>query len=297
MRAIVVQRTGPPEVLTLEEVPDPTPGDREALIRVNVAGINRYDVLRRAGVYPGPTPFIPGADAVGIRADTGERVLITGVGGCYAELVTCPIEKIWALPESIDDMTAVALGVPYRTAWSAIVDAGKLERGQVLLVQAGGSATGQAAIDIGVHLGARVYATGSRPKLDRIGSLGAQALPYNDPELAEIGAHVVFEPLGAETLASSVSALAKNGVVVVTGSLTGTQGTFDIPTLLRTGGRIQAASATDNPETMDHILELAARGKLRPAIDRELPLEDAAAAHQALEQRENFGKLILRVRG
>jgi len=296
VKAAVIHETGGPEVLRYEELPDPEPQQGEVLVRVSAVGVNRYDVNQRAGGASGaPFPLILGIDAAGIREDSGDRVLVTGVPGCYAELVAAPEDNVWRLPGEVDDATAAALGVPYRTAWWSLVDVGGLKSGQTLLVQGGSSATGQASIDVGRSVGATVYATGSEWKLERLRATGAEALAYDDPRLSELEADVVFDPIGGDTFARSVEALRRDGRLVTPGAVTSPQVSFNVWTLIGKRARIIGIGSAPAPrETVEKLIELAARGELRPVIDRELPLSEAAEAHRAIEAREVFGKVILR---
>ncbi len=291
----MIHETGGPEVLRYEDVPDPQPEPGQVLVRVGAIGVNRYDVNQRAGGASGPFPLILGVDAAGIQEDSGDRVLVTGVPHSYAELIAAPTDNVWRLPAEVDDRTAAALGVPYRTAWWSVVDVGGLRAGQTLLVQGGSSATGQAAIDVGRSVGATVYATASEWKLDRLRATGAEVLAYDDPQVVELGANVVFDPIGGDTFARSVQALGRDGRLVTPGAVTSAQVSFDIWDLVGKRARIIGIGSAPAPrETVEKLIELAARGELRPAIDRELPLSDAAEAHRAMENREVFGKIILR---
>ncbi len=293
MRAIVMHETGGPEVLQLEEVPDPEPGEGETLVRVEAAGVNHYDLNQRAGGARS-LPLILGSDAGG-TTERGQRVLVTGARGAYAELTVAPEQNDFALPDAVSTSVAAALGVPYRTAWWSIVDLGGLEEGDTLLVQAGSSATGQACVDVGRALGARVFATSSPGKHDRLRALGAEPLAYDDPQLDELGADVVFDPVGRPTFDRSVAALARDGRLVTPGALADPHVTFDVWTLMGKRGRILGTgSAPIVGETVNRLIELAAKGELTPVIDRELPLEQAAEAHRAIAARETFGKVILR---
>jgi NADPH:quinone reductase-like Zn-dependent oxidoreductase len=294
MRAVVLHETGGPEVLRLEEVPDPVPGEGEVLVRVQAVGVNRFDLNQRAGGAR-ELPLILGRDAAALREDTGDRVLLTGVPGTYAELVAAAEDKIWTIPDSLGAPQAAALGVPYRTAWWSIVDLGELAQGKTLLVQGGSSSTGQAAVDIGRALGARVVATGSPGKLDRLRELGAEALAYDDPGIEELGADVVFDPVGADTFERSVKALARDGRLVTPGAIGDSRVSFDVWSIVGKRARIIGiGSAPTERETLARLISMAADGRLRPVIDRELPLEHAAEAHRAIEARETFGKVILR---
>lgn len=294
MRAVVMHETGGPEVLRLEEVPDPEPGPGETLVRVEAAGVNHYDVNQRAR-DASRFPAILGRDAAGTRADTGGRVLVTGARGCYAELVAVPEERAWAIPDSLSAATAAAIGVPYRTAWWAIVELAGLAEGARLLVQAASSVTGQASVDIGRALGATVFATASAGKLDRVAALGAEAFAYDDPRVGGLEADVVFDPVGAETFATSVAAPAKGGRLVTPGAVGDPTVSFDVWNLVDKQARIIGiGSAPAARATLERLIALASDRRLRPVIDRELPLGQAAEAHRLIETREVFGKVILR---
>jgi NADPH2:quinone reductase len=294
VRAIVVHEAGGPAVLRLEEVPDPQPGESEVLVRVEAIGINHADLSRRAN-GAGPFPTILGYDAAGRRENTGERVLVTSTLGTYAELVAAKEENVFAIPDSLDAAAAAAIGVPYKTAWWALVDLGGLKQGDTLLVQGASTATGQASVDIGLSLGAKVYATSRAQKLDKVRALGAEALEYGDPKVRELEANVVFDPIGADTFSDSVEALAHEGVLVTPGAVGNPMVSFNLWTLMGKRGRIQGTGpARASRETMERLISLAGEGKLKPVIDRELPLEQAADAHRAIEARETFGKVILR---
>jgi NADPH:quinone reductase-like Zn-dependent oxidoreductase len=293
VRAIVLHETGGPEVLRLEEWPEPAAAAGEVLVHVEAAGINHRDLNLRAGAATG-LPRVLGSDAAGTTAD-GTRVLVTSGRGTYAGVTVAKEENVFPIPDTVSAPVAAALGVPYRTAWWAVVDLGELREGATLLVQSGSSATGQACIDIGHALGARVYATASPAKLERIAALGAEPFAYDDPRVAGLAADVVFEPVGAATFSRSVEALGPGGRLVTPGALGDPQVSFDVWTLMEKRGRILGTgSAPVVSETMRRLIELAAAGRIRPAIDRELPLEQAAEAHRAIEARETFGKVILR---
>jgi len=297
MRAIVIHQGGGPDVLKLEEVPDPAPSDGRVLVRVEAAAVNHFDINQRmAPEMTGTTPpFTPGVDAAGTRLDTGERVLVTGAPGAYAELLAAPAEKIRPIPDSLDSARAAGLGVAYKTAWASLADA-KLKAGETLLVQAGSSGTGQAAIDIGRHLGAKVYATASPSKHNRLRELGAEALAYDDERIPELKAAVVFDPVGGEGFERSLAALASGGRLVTPGALDTPLVSINLWAVI--GKRLRiigtgAASVTS--AQLDQLIELAAKGALRgPVIDRELPLEQAAEAHRLIENRETFGKVVLK---
>src|SRR5262249_55284960 len=125
MKAIVIHHGGGPEVLELEDVPDPEPNGK-VLVRVEAAAVNHFDLNQRAAPEQTGTspPFTPGLDAAGTRTDTGERVLVTGAPGAYAELLAAPVDNVRPIPDSLAASSAAALGVVYKTAWAALADAG-----------------------------------------------------------------------------------------------------------------------------------------------------------------------------
>jgi NADPH2:quinone reductase len=209
VRAVVIHETGGPEVTRVEDIPEPEPGEAEVLIRVQAAGVNRFDLNQRAGGAP-RLPLVMGSTgiAAGERVDAGERVLAAAVKGNYAEFVAAPEASVFQLPDGVDATVAAAFATPYRTAWWGLVGRAGLEQDEKLLVQGGASGTGQAAIDLGRWLGATVYATAAEQKHGRLRELGAEPLSYDDPRVAELAADVVFDPLGARTFERSLGALA-----------------------------------------------------------------------------------------
>jgi NADPH2:quinone reductase len=190
---------------------------------------------------------------------------------------------------------AAALGVTYKTAWASLADAA-LEEGETLLVQAGSSGTGQAAIDIGRYLGAKVYATCSPSKHERLRELGAEPLAYDDERIQELEPDVVVDPVGGAVFERSLGALGEHGRLVTCGALESLTVSMSLVPLLFKRLRIIGSGGAWLPaEETDRIIELVATGALRgPLIDRELPLEQAAEAHRLIENRETFGKVVLK---
>jgi NADPH:quinone reductase-like Zn-dependent oxidoreductase len=295
VRAVVIHETGGPEVLRVEEVPEPEPGDGEVLVRVEAAGVNRFDLNQRAGgASKFPLVLSSIGDAAGTRVDTGERVVVTAGRGTYAELTTAREGNVVPLPDGVDVSVAAAFPVPYRAAWWALAGRAGLERGETLLVQGGASSTGQAAIDIGRLLGATVYATASAQKHARLRELGAEPLAYDDPKLAELGADVVFDPLGARTFERSVGALAAHGRLVTPGAVGDPNVALNIWTLVGKRARIEGVASQDAPpEVLVQLVEILARGELHPWVEKELPLEQAAEAHRLIEAGEVVGRVVL----
>jgi len=296
MHAIVVHEGGGPDVLNFEEVPDPA-ANGNVLVKVEAAAVNHFDISQRmAPETTGATPpYTPGLDAAGTRVDTGERVLVTGAPGAYAEIVAADAENVRPLPDSVDFERAAGLGVAYKTAWASLADA-ELTSGEKLLVQAGSSGTGQAAIDIGCYLGAEIYATAGSSKLDRIRDLGAEPLAYDDERISGLEAAVVFDPVLGSRLEASLSALAPTGRLVTCGALDSPMVSINMWSVVGKRLRIIGSGAASvTPDQLDGLIELVASGELRgPVVDRELPLEQAAEAHRLIENRETFGKVLLK---
>jgi NADPH:quinone reductase len=296
VRAAVIHETGPPEVIRIEDVPDPQPGQGEVLVRVEAAGVNRFDVNQRKG-GASSFPLVLGnpGDAAGTRADTGGRVVLAGGKGTYAELTVAAEDNVYALPDAVDAAVAASVPTPYRTAWWGVVGRGELAAGGTLLVQGGASSTGQAAIDIGRSLGATVFATASERHHERIRELGAEPLAYDDPRVSELEADVVWEPLGARTFERSVAALGRDGRVITPGAVGDPTVSFGVWALVGKRGRIEGIAGQAAPrEALASLLESVARGDLHPWVERELPLDEAAEAHRLLEAGEVTGRIVLK---
>jgi NADPH2:quinone reductase len=296
MKAIVVHQGGGPEALEYEAASDPAPADGQVLVRIAAAAVNHYDLTQRSApeATGTTTPFVPGLDGAGTRNDTGERVLVTGALGTYAEMIAAAAENVSPIPDSLDFARAAGLGVAYKTAWACLADA-ELQQGETLLVQAGSSGTGQAAIDIGRYLGATVYATASPQKHDRLRELGAEPLAYDDETIADLGAAVVFDPVLGAAFERSLAALAPTGRLVSCGALDSPMVSLNMWTVVGKRLRIIGSGAASvTPEQLSRIIELVGDGSLNgPVVDHELPLADAAEAHRLIEERRTFGKVIL----
>jgi NADPH:quinone reductase-like Zn-dependent oxidoreductase len=283
------------EDLRVVDIPDPVAGPGEVVVRIEAATTCGTDVKmwRRGHPMLAGYPARFGHEMAGVREDTGERVAVTATPGTYAELVAAPEQNVFAIPEQLADAQAAALGVPYRVA-RALANVTGLAAGESLLVQAGSSGTGMACIEVGRAIGATVFATAGEGKLDKLRELGAEPLAYDDPRLETLEADVVYDPVGADTFERSVQALGKGGRIGVAGALSSPVVSLNLWALIGKAAHVIGFSAAPLDESMPWLIDLAARGDLRPVIDRELPLEEAAEAHRAIEARETFGKVILR---
>ena len=317
MRAIQMTEFGGPEVLRLVDLPTPQPGPGEVLIRVTRAGVNFADTHTRTNSYvrKATLPLVPGGEVAGVREDTGQRVVaLTGAGG-YAEYATAPVEHVFAIPEGVDDGTALALVVQGTTAWHLYRTAGRVAEGESVVVHAAAGGVGSLAVQLGHPLGAgRVIATASSEEKRALAlRLGADVAIDPAPEglterlLEANGGHpvdVVFEMAGGAVFDASYAALAPFGRLVVCGIAS------QQPNEVRTGSLLRHSRAVvgfyifhclDRPGMFTEALEdLFARvgsdpahPELRVVVGHTYPLTEAAQAHVDLTERRTTGKLLL----
>jgi putative PIG3 family NAD(P)H quinone oxidoreductase len=324
MRAVVLRRHGGPEVLALEEVPDPEPGPDEILVHVRASALNRADLLQRMGLYPDPRRpelEIPGLEYAGTVVRVGERVtrwqpgdLVMGIesGGTYAELLATHERLALPVPPGIALADAAAIPEVFLTAWDALVVQGGLTSGRWALVHAGASGVGTAAIQLAVATGARIAVTASAGKLDVCRSLGAHLAIERSPhdwladalEAVPAGFDVVLDVVGGDELDRNLQAVAEQGRIVQVGLMAGGRATIDAGLLLRK--RATWIGTTLRARPIEQKIAVARRfatevlpwfetGQLRPVIDRRFPLADVAHAHEVMAANANVGKILLDV--
>ncbi len=322
MRAVVIEQKGPPEVLTVRQVPDPIPGPEEVLVDVVTSAVNRADLMQRRGLYPGPSALheIPGLEFAGHVAATGERVTEHGVGdavmgivagGGYAERVTVHERQAMRVPAGLGLKEAGAFPEVFITAWDALVRQGGLTAGRWALVHAGASGVGTASIQIAKAVGARIAVTVSAGKYQVCEGLGADVvINYSTEDFVEVvnsvtgtvGVDVVLDVVGGDYLPRNVSCLRTGGRIVQVGVMDGKPVPFNpmvlmtrratlIGTTLRARPIEQKIAITQqfSAEMLPHV----ATGSLRPVIDSRFPLAEAPAAHHRMEANLNAGKIIL----
>ena len=321
MKAIRIHKFGPTEdVLQYEDVPTPEPGPGELLIKVEAASLNRADLGLRKGTYrisPDALPVIPGREFAGTVAKTGANVSEFNVGhrvvaypslGGYAEYAIAKSSEVRPIPEGVTSAQAAALPTVFLTAWFGLLEDGKLKSGEWLLVQAGSSGVGTAAIQIAKHLGAKVIATtGSEDKTRRLRKLGADVTIDTSQDgfvmetmrvTGDRGVDVVLEMVGGEVYEKSLQVLAPGGRLVSIGGAFGS--TPDPPPTLTEGRKATRFSITNylkakpqDFQQLDTILKLVQEKKLQAVIDKTFPLAETRAAQRYLEGREHFGKVML----
>lgn len=313
MRAIQICEFGGPEVLEVADLPVPAAGPDEVLIRVTRAGLNFADTHQRHNQYVAKAtlPLVPGSEVVGIREDTGERVIaLCGTGG-YAEYATAPADRTWPVPEGVDDDTAVALLVQGLTAWHLHRTAAQLRAGETVVVHGAAGGTGSLLVQLAAPMGAgRVIATAStedkRAAAMELGAdaavdaapaaLGERLVAANDGREVD----VVYEMAGGASFDESFAVLAPLGRIVAYGIATREQNEIRTGKLLKTSRSVVGFwfnHVLDRPglaeEALADLFARVARGELRAQVGGTYPLERAAEAQVALAERRTTGKLLL----
>ena len=322
MKAICVRKTGGPDVLLLEELADPIPGEGQVVVRLHAAGVNPVDVYIRSaaqGRHP-VLPYVPGMDGAGVieavgpnalGCAPGDRVYLSGaaalpMNGTYAERAVCTPANVRPLPAHLSYAQGAAVNVAYATAYRSIVDRARALPGDTMLVHGGSGGVGVAAIQIGRAMGLKVLATaGTERGRGLVLQQGAHhAFDHGAPDYlsgilaatAGRGVDVIIEMLANVNLDQDLGLLARNGRVVVVGN----RGRVDIDAR-QTMGRDAAIlgmtlmNATPEDRVRIHAALDAglANGSLTPIVGREFPLADAAAAHEAVMESGAFGKIVL----
>ncbi|MFG1802802.1 NAD(P)H-quinone oxidoreductase [Micromonospora carbonacea] len=324
MRAITIPEPGGPDALVWAEVPDPEPGPGEVVVDVRASAVNRADLLQRQGHYPPPAgaPAYPGLECSGVISaigpdvagwEVGREVCALLAGGGYAERVAVPAGQLLPVPDGVDLVDAAALPEVACTVWSNVVRLAGLARGETLLVHGGGSGIGTFAVQLGAALGATVVVTARSAKHERLLGLGAaHAVDYREQDFVEEvrrvtdgrGADVILDIMGASYLARNVAALATGGRLVVIGMQGGRKAELDLGALLAKRASVAATALRSRPlaekaeivaGVREQVWPLVAAGRVRPVVDRRLPMAQAADAHRLVESNAHVGKVLLTV--
>lgn len=325
LRGVLIREPGGPDVLAVQEVPDPVPADGEILIRNRATALNRADVLQRMGFYPPPpgASEVPGLECAGeVEAlgpgvtgiKIGERVFALLAGGGYAEKVTLPAEVAMPIPDCLDFEQAAAVPEVFTTAYDNLVNYGRIRKGDWALVHGGGSGVGTACIQLLKRLGASVAVTvGSKEKAERCLALGADAaINYKEEAFDEAaravtggrGVDVVLDIIGGAYLERNLKSLAPDGRLVIIGAMGGLQGEINLGLMLGKRLSIQATTLRARPveykarlarQIEAEVLPGLADGSIVPVIDRVFDLSEVAEAHRLMESNAHFGKIVLRI--
>jgi putative PIG3 family NAD(P)H quinone oxidoreductase len=323
MHAVVITQPGGPEVLRLEEVPDPVPAPGEVLVEVAAAGLNRADVLQRQGHYPPPpgSPPYPGMECSGRIIELGPEVTGWQVGdevcallggGAYAEKVAVPQGQLLPVPDGVSLVDAAALPEATCTIQGTVYQMAHLAPGETYLVHGGAGGIGTFAIQIAKAEGCTVVCTaGSPEKMDRCRELGADlAISYRDDDFAASmldftgghGADVILDIMGAPYLAPNLDALATWGRLVALATRGGSRGEVDLGLMMQKRASIVAATLRSRTAeekadvvaaTREHIWPFISAGKVVPVIHAKLPMAEAAQAHRLLDDGSHIGKILL----
>jgi NADPH2:quinone reductase len=320
MKAAVIYENGPPSVLRYEEVADPECPEGCVVIDTEAISIEGGDLLARAvGALPS-VPHIVGYLNAGVISEVGagvegravgDRVAALNAFGSHAERRAVPAMMTWPIPAGLDAARAAAVPVAYGTAFECLFTAGNLVDGQTVLVQAGASGVGMAAIQLAKGAGATVIATASSAeKIERLKPFGLdRGIDYTTEDFVERineltesrGVDLIVDSVGGKTLTDSVGALAYRGTLVSVGAASRGGSTIEAQSLWGKNNTLRgvylAATLIAEYERVHpmigDLLERVASGELEIAIDRSFPLAEAAAAHEYIESRKAFGRVVL----
>ncbi|NUU37641.1 NAD(P)H-quinone oxidoreductase [Pseudomonas sp. C2B4] len=325
MTLIDITQPGAPDVLQPRQAPVPTVDAGDVLIRVYAAGVNRPDVLQRAGQYPmkpGMNP-IPGLEvagevvAVGAGVSdfvVGDKVCALTNGGGYAQYCAVPASQALPIPEGLDWVQAAAIPETFFTVWANLFEMGGARKGQRALIHGGTSGIGTTALMLCREFGIEAFATaGSEEKCSVVRNLGAEAINYRDQDFARViaektsghGVDVVLDIMGGSYLNGNVAALALEGRLVMLGFLGGAIAKdVDLLAIMAkraivTGSLLRSRTREEKAviarQLREHVWPVLVAGRCLPMIDKVYALEDASLAHARMEAGDHVGKIVLRV--
>ncbi len=322
MRAILVETTGGPDALSLADVPVPTPGPTEVVVRIAASGVNFIDVYFRTGLYKAPAPIAIGSEAAGVVHQVGEavtdfvpgdRVAYAMARGSYAEYACVPAVQLVKVPAAVSLDTAAAVLLQGLTAHYLTRSVYQVKAGDTCLVHAAAGGTGALVVQMAKHAGARVFGTVSSASKAAIArAAGAdEVINYTEQDFAAEcrrltdgrGVDVVYDGVGRSTFDKSLDSLRVRGMLVLFGAASGPVPPFD-PAILNAKGSLfltrpglahYIAAREELAWRAAELFGLLERGALTVRIDATFPLERAADAHRALEGRQTTGKLLLAI--
>ena len=325
MKAVVCSSYGPPENLTLEDIPNPTANENEAIVEVYSASLNFPDGLQIQGKYQfqPPMPFTPGSEVGGVIKslgsglkgfEIGDRVMaIPGLGG-LAEEVAVKSEGLRKIPQSMDFKTAASFAMVYTTSYYALKQRANLKPGETLLVLGASGGVGLTAVELGKLMGARVIAAASSDeKLEFVKQLQPdEILNYSDGEVKEKvkeltngqGADVIYDPIGGDLFDQCCRCINWNGRLLVIGFTSGQIPQYKANLALLKGssmvgvflGRFRNEEPEEYEKNFKELLEMYDQGRLKPLVTESFQLKDYAAAFNVFSERRVMGKVILEIK-
>ncbi len=320
MKAIQVQKSGGPEVLTLVDLPAPKPKPNEAVVKVSAAGVNYIDVHIREGLYPSSLPFVIGQEASGIVSEIGadvksfkpgDRVAYTGIRGSYAEYAAVPADRLVLLPPGISEQQAAAAMLQGMTAHYLVYDTYPLKKGETALIHAAAGGVGLLLVQMAKNIGARVIASaGTEEKAKLARAAGADEVILYAQQDFEVetkrltdgkGVHVIYDGVGKTTFDKDLNVLRPRGYLVLFGAASGPVPLFDVGKLAQKGSLFVTrptllhymAAHEELQKRATDVLTMIATGKVKLRIEHIYPLREAQQAHRDLEGRKTTGKLLL----
>jgi NADPH2:quinone reductase len=320
MQAIQVSQVGGPEVLTLTDLPVPSPKPNEALVEIKATGVNFIDVYFREGRYPAQLPFVNGQEAAGVvveigsevtNVQRGDRVAYTSALGSYAQFAAVPASRLVKIPDELDFQQAAAAMLQGMTAHYLLYSTYPLKKGETALIHAAAGGVGLLLVQMAKRIGARVIGTaGTQEKAQLARDAGAdECIVYTEADFETEtrrltegkGVEVVYDGVGKATFDKDLDVLRPRGYLVLFGGSSGAVPPFDLIKLSQKGSlfitRPTLAHYTATREELEwranDVLGMIARGDLKLRIHKTYPLADAAEAHRDLEGRKTTGKLLL----
>ena len=321
MKAIQVRNVGGPEVLTLVELPVPTPKPNEAVVKIEVAGVNFIDVYFREGRYPTSLPFVNGQEAAGVVTDVGSevtnlqrgnRVAYTGALGSYAEYAAVPASRLVKIPDELDFDQAAAAMLQGMTAHYLLHSTYQLKSGESVLIHAAAGGVGLLLVQMAKRIGAHVIGTaGSQEKAQLAREAGAdECIVYTEADFESEtrrltgghGVHVVYDGVGKDTFEKGLNVLRPRGYMVLFGGASGAVPPFDLIKLSQKGSLfvtrptlVHYTAAREELEwRANDVMQMIVREELKLRIHEIYPLAEAQQAHRDLEGRKTTGKSLLK---
>ena len=306
MKAIVLHEYGGPEVLKYEDAPRPEPKENEVLVRVMAAGVNPVDAMIRSGKYANffgtNLPLIPGYDIAGVVEKIGTKIAQLKVGdavyaypmwgGGYAEYAVATDGEAALKPKTISFVEAAGVPLAALTAWQALIDVAKIDKGQTVLIHGGSGGVGSFAIQIAKARGAKVIATASTSNQDLLRQLGADvAIDYTKQKFEDVAkdVDVVLDSVGKDTLARSYGVVKKGGFIA---SLVAKP---DQAELDKYGIRGAPISVKPNASELAEITKLIDEKNIKPIVSQVLPLTEAVKAQEQTATHHTRGKIVLKI--